>query len=49
MAAQILAVLTATEIIDFNAGEVVKAVITAVLEMFVTFGVLNNPTDAEHF
>ena len=49
LAAQILAVLTATEIIDFNAGEVVKAVITAVLEMFVTFGVLNNPTDTEHF
>ena len=49
LAAQILAVLTATEIIDLQMGNVIQAVVTALLECFVTFGILNNPTDANNF
>jgi len=49
LAAQILAVLTATEVIDLAMGDTIRAVVTAVLECFVTFGILNNPTDSEHF
>lgn len=49
LAAQILAVLTATEVIDLAMGETVNSVVAGVLQCFVLFGVLNNPTDAEHF
>ena len=47
--AQIISILTATEVIDFALGETFNAVVAGVLQMFVLFGVLNNPTDKENF
>ena len=49
LAAQIISILTATEVIDFALGEVFNNVVAGVLQMFVLFGVLNNPTDKENF
>ena len=49
LAAQIISILTATEVIDFALGETFNAVVAGVLQMFVLFGVLNNPTDKENF
>ena len=49
LAAQIISILTATEVIDFALGDVFNNVVAAVLQLFVVFGVLNNPTDKENF
>lgn len=49
LAAQIISILTATEVIDFALGETFNAIVAGVLQMFVLFGVLNNPTDKENF
>lgn len=49
LAAQIVSILVAAEVIDFALGETVNSVVAGVLQCFVLFGVLNNPTDAEHF
>ena len=49
LAAQVISILVATEIIDFELGNTFSAVVASVLQLFVVFGVLNNPTDAENF
>ena len=49
LAAQILAILVTLGVIDMGQSEAVNAVVTAVLELFVVFGVFNNPTNREEF
>lgn len=46
---QILAVLIALDVIDINVSQQINAVVIALLELLVTFGVLNNPSDKENF
>ncbi len=41
---QILTILIHLGVIDTGAGESLNAVLVSVCEMFVTFGILNNPT-----
>lgn len=49
IAAQVLAILVALGLIDVGQSETVNTVIVAILQMFVAFGVLNNPTDKDGF
>lgn len=49
LAAQIISLLVATEVIDLAMGEAFNACVASVLQIFVVFGVLNNPTDANNF
>lgn len=49
VAAQALALLVALGVIDVGMSEAVQAVVVAVLEVLVLFGVLNNPTDKTGF
>lgn len=47
--AQVLAILLALGVIDAGQSDAVNAVVTAVLQLMVVFGVLNNPTDPVGF
>lgn len=44
---QVLAVLVFIGVIDLNVSETVYNIIYGVLELFVTFGILNNPTNKD--
>lgn len=44
IATQIVALLLALDIIDIGASELLNNLIITVCELFVTFGILNNPT-----
>lgn len=48
-AAQILTVLVACGTIAPEVAEPLRAVIASALQLFVAFGVLNNPTDRNNF
>lgn len=47
--AQVMAILLALGVVDAGMSEAINAVITAVLQLLVVFGILNNPTDAAKF
>ena len=49
VAAQILSILVMTGTISTEISQVVDGVVVAVLQLFVVFGVLNNPTDSTSF
>ena len=49
IAAQVLAILVTLGVIDMGQSDAINAIVTAVLELFVVFGVLNNPTNREEF
>lgn len=46
LATQLLAMLISLGVIDVGISDVIKNVIISVCEMFVAFGILNNPTDS---
>ena len=45
--AQILALLVFTNVIDLNVSAIINNVVCSVLEGFVAFGLLNNPTNGD--
>lgn len=47
IAAQVLVLLVTLGVIDTGMSATITGVVTAVLELLVTFGVLNNPTDPD--
>ena len=47
IAAQVLVLLVTLGVIDTGMSNTITGVVTAVLELLVTFGVLNNPTDPD--
>ena len=47
--AQVLAILLALGVIDAGQSEAINAVITAVLQLLVVFGILNNPENPSGF
>ncbi|MBR5943127.1 MAG: hypothetical protein IKZ81_07275 [Clostridia bacterium] len=49
VAAQVLSLLTATGVLPLSKSDAVNAAVAALLQLFVCFGVLNNPTDKENF
>lgn len=49
IAAQVLSILVVLNVITPTESEAVNTVIGAVCQLLVTFGVLNNPTDANNF
>jgi len=49
IAAQIVTILILMGVINTGLGETVNQIIAIVLQILVTFGVLNNPTDKENF
>lgn len=49
VAAQILAMLVAFGVIDTNVSETLNTAIAAMLQVFVIFGALNNPTNPDGF
>lgn len=46
---QLLSILIVLEVITPSESETINTLIAALLELLVTFGVLNNPTDAKNF
>ena len=49
IAAQVLSILVMLGVIDTGMSEALNGLAVAVLEALTVFGVLNNPTDKEHF
>ncbi len=49
IASLILSMLVTTGILQPSQSTVINGVAVAVLDAMVVFGILNNPTDAEHF
>lgn len=47
--AQVMAILLALGVVDTGLSDSINAVITAVLQLLVAFGVLNNPTNSTGF
>lgn len=47
--AQILSILVITGAIDAGQSDSITAIVTAVLEAFTVFGLLNNPTNKDGF
>jgi uncharacterized membrane protein len=47
--AQILSILVLLDVIAPTQSETINAVVTAVLQMLVAFGVLNNPVTSDKF
>ena len=47
--AQVLSLLVATGILPLSASNELNGIVASVLQIFVTFGVLNNPTDKTSF
>ena len=47
--AQVLAILTLLGVFNEIVSNAIKTIAAGFLELFVLFGVLNNPTDGEHF
>lgn len=41
---QIISILLAIDIIDIGTSDTLNTIVIAVCELFVTFGILNNPT-----
>lgn len=49
VSSQLLSILIVLEVITPSESEAINLAIAAFLELLVTFGVLNNPTDANKF
>lgn len=49
IASQVLSILVMVGVIDTGISEALNGLVVAVLEALTVFGVLNNPTDKEHF
>ncbi len=49
LAAQVLVILVTLGVIDTGLSEAITGVITSLLQLLVTFGVLNNPTSKASF
>lgn len=49
IAAQLLGLLIALGVIDTGMSEAINAVVVSVLELLVSFGVLNNPNSKSTF
>ncbi len=49
LASQVLSILVLTGVIGSEWDTAISGIITAVLEAFTVFGLLNNPTDRENF
>ena len=49
IAAQVLSILVMLGVIDTGMSEALNGLVVAALEVLTVFGVLNNPTDKEHF
>lgn len=49
IASQVLSILVMVGVIDTGMSEALNGLVVAVLEALTVFGVLNNPTDKEHF
>ena len=49
LVAQVLAILVLLNVIVPTQSDTINAVVSAVLQMLVAFGVLNNPTEANKF
>lgn len=49
IASQILSILVLVDVVDVGKSDTINQVIAAALQMFVTFGILNNPSDKENF
>lgn len=47
--AQTLSLLVAAGVLSVSQSEAVNAAVAGLLQAFVTFGVLNNPTDRNNF
>lgn len=47
IATQVIALLLALDIIDIGTSELLNNLIITVCELFVTFGILNNPTTCD--
>lgn len=47
IATQVIALLFALDIIDIGTSELLNNLIITVCELFVTFGILNNPTTCD--
>ena len=47
--AQVVSILLLTGVIGEALGGVLTAVVAGMLEIGVLFGILNDPTDAQHF
>lgn len=46
---QLLAIMIALDIVDVAQSEVINNVVVAVLQLLVTFGILNNPVTPDRF
>ena len=44
---QILSILLALGVIDMGCSEIINTILISVCELFVTFGILNNPTNPD--
>lgn len=49
VASQLLSILIVLEVITPSESDVINTLLAALLELLVTFGVLNNPTDEKNF
>ena len=49
LATQILSILVLTGVIGAEWSTAISGIVTAVLEAFTVFGLLNNPTDQKKF
>ncbi len=49
LAAQVLSILVLTGVIGPEWSTAISGIVTAVLEAFTVFGLLNNPTDKANF
>lgn len=48
LAAQVLSILVMVEVIDISQSEAIEALVSAVLTVLGAFGVVNDPTTADH-
>ncbi len=44
---QILSILIALGVIDTGCSEIIETILVSICELFVAFGILNNPTSKE--
>jgi len=47
--AQVLVILQATQILPSTGIELIDVVVTAIIQIAIIIGILNNPTDKTHF
>lgn len=47
--AQVVTILLTLGVISTGLGDLINQVVAGVLQLLVIFGVLNDPTNAEHF